>query len=87
MQGFPPVNRVSDLGGLPTEDGGKTADARLLRGDNLQELSPSDIATLVGDIGLRTVVDLRNSAELASEGPAPGRHADSLVGLTLRSRT
>jgi protein-tyrosine phosphatase len=62
---------VRDLGGLPTEDGGKTADARLLRADNLQELSPADIATLVGEIGLTTVVDLRSSDELASEGPAP----------------
>ena len=62
---------VRDLGGLPTGDGGKTADARLLRADNLQELSPSDIRRLVGEIGLTTVVDLRSSAELASEGPAP----------------
>lgn len=69
---------VRDLGGLPTEDGGKTVDARLLRGDNLQELSPSDMAVLVGEIGLTTVVDLRSSAELASEGPAP---LDGVAGV------
>jgi protein-tyrosine phosphatase len=69
---------VRDLGGLPTEDGGKTADARLLRGENLQDLSPADIATLVGEIGLTTVVDLRSSDELASEGPAP---LDSVAGV------
>jgi len=69
---------VRDLGGLPTEDGGKTADARLLRGDNLQELSPADVATLVGKIGVTTVVDLRSSDELASEGPAP---LDSVAGV------
>ena len=69
---------VRDLGGLPTEDGGKTADARLLRADNLQELSPADIATLVGEIGLTTVVDLRSSDELASEGPAP---LDGVAGV------
>lgn len=62
---------VRDLGGLPTEDDRKTVDARLLRGDNLQELSPSDITRLVHHIGLTTVVDLRSAAELASEGPAP----------------
>lgn len=62
---------VRDLGGLPTGDGGKTRDGRLLRGDNLQELTASDIAVLVRDIGLTTVVDLRSPAELASEGPAP----------------
>jgi protein-tyrosine phosphatase len=69
---------VRDLGGLATEDGGKTVSARLLRGDNLQELSPSDVVRLVHDIGLTTVVDLRSSAELASEGPAP---LDSVAGV------
>jgi hypothetical protein len=62
---------VRDLGGLATQDGGETVAGRLLRGDNLQELSPSDVARLVGDIGLTTVVDLRSTAELVSEGPAP----------------
>jgi protein-tyrosine phosphatase len=62
---------VRDLGGLPTSDGGKTAGGRLLRGDNLQELSPADVATLVRDFGVTTVVDLRSTAELTAEGPAP----------------
>jgi len=62
---------VRDLGGLPTADGRETVGGRLLRADNLQELSPSDVARLVHDIGVSTVVDLRSSAELASEGPAP----------------
>jgi protein tyrosine/serine phosphatase len=69
---------VRDLGGLPTEDGGKTVGARLLRGDNLQELSSSDVALLVGEFGLTTVVDLRSSSELASEGPAP---LDAVAGV------
>ena len=62
---------VRDLGGLPTSDGGKTVGGRLLRSDNLQELSPADVATLVRDFGLTTVIDLRSTAELAAEGPAP----------------
>jgi protein-tyrosine phosphatase len=62
---------VRDVGGLPTEDGGATVRGRLLRADNLQQLSPADIAILVGDIGLTTVVDLRSSHERAKEGPAP----------------
>ncbi len=62
---------VRDLGGLPTQDGRDTVGGRLLRADNLQELSPSDVARLVHDIGVTTVVDLRSSAELRSEGPAP----------------
>jgi protein tyrosine/serine phosphatase len=62
---------VRDLGGLGTEDGGTTVKGRLLRSDNLQELTPGDVARLVDDIGLTTVVDLRSTAELTSEGPAP----------------
>ena len=66
----------------PTDDGGETVAGRLLRADNLQELSPSDVSRLVRDIGLTTVVDLRSSAELASEGPAP---LDAVPGCPARS--
>jgi protein-tyrosine phosphatase len=62
---------VRDLGGLATDDGRITLDGRLLRGDNLQDLSPGDVKLLVGDIGVTTVVDLRAPAEVASEGPGP----------------
>jgi protein-tyrosine phosphatase len=69
---------VRDLGGLVTTDGGKTAERRLLRGDNLQDLSAADIAMLVSGIGVTTVVDLRSTTELASEGPAP---LDAVAGV------
>jgi len=69
---------VRDLAGLATEDGGTIAAHRLLRGDNLQELSSSDVDKLVRDIGLTTVVDLRSTAELVSEGPAP---LDTVAGV------
>jgi len=69
---------VRDLGDLPTEDGQKTARSRLLRADNLQELSAADVTKLVRDIGVTTVVDLRSSSELAAEGPAP---LDSVAGV------
>ena len=62
---------VRDLGGLPTVDGGTTVTGRLLRSENLQELSPADIAKLVKEIGVTTVVDLRTTGELEVEGPAP----------------
>jgi len=62
---------VRDLGALATDDGRVTASRRLLRGDNLQDLSPSDVRTLVTDIGLTTVVDLRSPGEVASDGPGP----------------
>ena len=69
---------VRDLGDLPTEDGQKTARGRLLRGDNLQDLSDADVTKLVRDIGVTTVVDLRSSNELAAEGPAP---LDAVAGV------
>jgi protein-tyrosine phosphatase len=69
---------VRDTGGLATEDGGTTVAGRLLRSDNLQELSPADVTRLVCDIGLTTVVDLRSTAELNSEGPAPLQAVDGV---------
>ena len=69
---------VRDLGDLPTEDGQKTARARLLRADNLQELSAGDVTKLVRDIGVTTVVDLRSSHELSAEGAAP---LDAVAGV------
>jgi protein-tyrosine phosphatase len=84
---------VRDLGGLPIGDGRQTAYGRLLRSDNLQDLSPSDIATLVDGIGVTTVVDLRTTGELEIEGPAPldtvpgVRHVHHPVLPELGSRT
>jgi protein tyrosine/serine phosphatase len=61
---------VRDLGALPAGDG-HTAAGRLIRGDNLQDLSPADVRRLVDDIGLTTVVDLRSPYEVGAEGPGP----------------
>jgi len=60
-----------DLGGLPLEDGGTTATGVLLRSDNLQGLTPADVGTLVDQVGIRLVVDLRTGAEVQLEGPGP----------------
>lgn len=62
---------VRDLGGLPTTDGGSTAAGRLLRSENLQELSAADVDRLVGEIGVTPIVDLRTTAEVQIEGPGP----------------
>jgi protein-tyrosine phosphatase len=62
---------VRDLGALPTGDGQSTMAGRLLRGDNLQDLSASDVRRLVQDIGVTTVVDLRSPMEVTAEGPGP----------------
>jgi protein-tyrosine phosphatase len=67
-----------DLGGLPTIDGGSTVHGRLLRSENLQELTPSDVSRLVEELGVTTVVDLRSTNEVTIEGPAP---LDKLSGV------
>jgi protein-tyrosine phosphatase len=69
---------VRDLGGLATDDGRATREGRLLRGDNLQDLSPADVKLLVDDIGLTTVVDLRSPAEVEAEGPGPLTRVDGV---------
>ncbi|MFP5218309.1 MAG: tyrosine-protein phosphatase [Actinomycetes bacterium] len=60
-----------DLGGLPTVDGRTTRPGVLLRADNLQDLSARDVDRLVGELGVRTVVDLRSTGEVHLAGPTP----------------
>jgi protein-tyrosine phosphatase len=60
-----------DLGGLPLTDGGTVPVGRLLRSDNLQDLTPADVERLVTEHGLRRVVDLRTGVEVMREGDGP----------------
>jgi hypothetical protein len=60
-----------DVGGIPLADGGAVVTGRLLRSDNLQDLSPADVAHLVEDHGVRAVIDLRTGVEVRLEGPGP----------------
>lgn len=62
---------VRDLGGLPTHDGATTRFGRVLRADNLQDLTEDDVEHLVDKLGVRDIVDLRTSVEVTSEGPGP----------------
>jgi protein-tyrosine phosphatase len=62
---------VRDVGGLPTVDGRTTKPGVLLRADNLQDLSEADVARLVDELGVRTVVDLRSTGEVHLAGPGP----------------
>jgi protein-tyrosine phosphatase len=62
---------VRDVGGLPTADGRRTASRRLVRADNLQALTDTDVKLLVDDIGVTTVVDMRSTGEVELEGPGP----------------
>ena len=61
---------LRDVGGMPTSDGGVITAGRLLRSDNLQALTTTDIDRLL-ELGLSDVVDLRSEYEVESEGPGP----------------
>ena len=73
------VVNMRDLGGLPTADGGTVAPRRLIRSDNLQDLSPSAVDHLVSEIGVRDIVDLRSETELHVLGDGPLRRVESLA--------
>jgi protein-tyrosine phosphatase len=73
------TTNTRDLGGLPTTDGGVTVPGRILRSDNLQTLSEDDVRRLVGDVGLREVIDLRTSGEILLEGRGPLREVPEVV--------
>ncbi|MFC4855569.1 tyrosine-protein phosphatase [Actinophytocola glycyrrhizae] len=62
---------VRDLGGLPADNGTRIRTGQLIRSDNLQDLSPTDVTRLVDEIGVTTVVDLRSTGEVDAEGPGP----------------
>jgi protein-tyrosine phosphatase len=70
---------MRDLGGLPTRDGGRTASGRLIRSDNLQDLTDADVARLVDELGVTDIVDLRTEVEVHLEGPGPLRRVESLT--------
>jgi protein-tyrosine phosphatase len=60
-----------DVGGLPTGDGRAVRPGVLIRSANLQHLTEADVRHLVGDRGVRRVVDLRTDVEVDSTGPGP----------------
>ena len=62
---------VRDVAGLPTVDGRRVRPGVLLRADNLQGLTAADVAHLVEERHLRTVIDLRTTGEVHLEGDGP----------------
>lgn len=57
---------------MPTASGGEVSYGRLLRSDNLQDLTAADIEALAA-VGLTDVIDLRSSVEVDGTGPGPLR--------------
>jgi protein tyrosine/serine phosphatase len=70
---------VRDLGGLPTRGGEPTKFGRVLRSDNLQDLTADDVELLVRKVGVRDVIDLRSGVEIESEGPGPLSRLDEVT--------
>jgi protein-tyrosine phosphatase len=66
---FPSLLNARELGGYPTLDGAQTRWRSLLRSDDLVQLTPEGLRALA-DYGVRTVVDLRWSEEIAAS-PSP----------------
>ncbi len=64
-----------DLGGYPTQGGGRTRERVLVRSDNLRRLTPAGRAALI-EYGVRTIIDLRWTEET---GPNPNPFADPAI--------
>lgn len=73
------VVNMRDSGGLPTLDGRTIQPHRLLRSDNLQDLSEADVRQVVDTLGVTDIVDLRSDTEVSTEGPGPLWEVESLT--------
>lgn len=73
------VVNMRDVGGLPTRDGAMIQPRRLLRSDNLQDLSEMDVRHVVDVLGVSDIVDLRSDTEVSTEGPGPLWRVESLT--------
>jgi len=61
------ASNFRDLGGYPTTDGGSTCWGKLFRSDTLHELTEDDV-TLLRQVGLKSIIDLRTATEAALSG-------------------
>lgn len=65
---FENVINFRDIGGYRTRDGRTVVWRRLFRSAELRHLSANDLDKLRGDIGLKSILDLRNSYEVKHQG-------------------
>ena len=65
------VVNMRDLGGMVTSSGDEVRPHRLLRSDNLQDLTPQAVEALVKTYEVSDIVDLRTHVEVAKEGEGP----------------
>lgn len=62
------VRNFRDVGGLPTADGRTVAHGRLFRSGHLAHATGED-ASFLASLGLHTIFDFRNAADIRLEGP------------------
>ncbi|HZX38843.1 MAG TPA: tyrosine-protein phosphatase [Streptomyces sp.] len=62
------VRNFRDVGGLPTADGRRVRHGLLFRSGHLAHATESD-ASFLGTLGLHTIFDFRNAADMRLEGP------------------
>ena len=67
-----------DLGGYTTRDDRVVQWRRLFRSDSLHRMSSADVARLIDELGVVTVIDLRTQMERDRGGPVP---ATSFAGV------
>ncbi len=67
-----------DLGGYETADGRRIAWGAVFRSDSLHRLTDADLDA-ASSLGIRTVIDLRSTAELDRQGRFARAHADTVA--------
>ncbi|WP_026931100.1 tyrosine-protein phosphatase [Glycomyces tenuis] len=73
-QQFLPTEQIfnlRDIGGLDAADGKKVKTGRVFRSDNFGQATDADMEYVVGELGVRHVIDLRRPAELEQTGRFP----------------
>jgi protein-tyrosine phosphatase len=76
---------IRDLGGLPAADGRQVQSRRLLRSDSLAGLNAMDVSTLLDELGLGLIIDLRAPGEVERDGRGPlAEEAVRFVNLPLQ---
>jgi protein-tyrosine phosphatase len=70
-----------DLGGYQTRDGRVVRWRRLFRSDSLHRMSTADVARLLDELGVVTVVDLRTRTERERGGPVPAESSGTMRAL------
>ncbi|MFM6852148.1 MAG: tyrosine-protein phosphatase [Terrabacter sp.] len=73
------VVNMRDLGGMVTSSGDEVLPHRLLRSDNLQDLTPQAVDALVRTYEVSDIVDLRTHVEVAKEGEGPLLSVDGVT--------